>query len=101
MRPEKRWYVFYEDDTYIVWDNMFRLLANFDPDMPWYFGSPSPGARGLWIANGGPGHVLSREAIRRVVEDDFDDNSAFAASAHSLQFPFCRRLFNERTCEKS
>lgn len=101
MRPEKRWYVFYEDDTYIVWDNMFRLLANFDPDMPWYFGSPSPGARGLWIANGGPGHVLSWEAIRRVVEDDFDDNSAFAASAHSLQFPFCRRLFNERTCEKS
>jgi hypothetical protein len=41
MRPEKRWYVFYEDDTYIVWDNMFRLLTNFDPDKPWYFGSPS------------------------------------------------------------
>jgi hypothetical protein len=40
MRPEKRWYVFYEDDTYIVWDNMFRLLTNYGPDVPWYFGSP-------------------------------------------------------------
>lgn len=81
MRPEKRWYVFYEDDTYIVWDNIFRLLTNFDPDMPWYFGSPSPGARGFWMANGGPGYVLSREALRRLAKDDFDDNGAFAGSA--------------------
>jgi hypothetical protein len=80
MRPEKRWYVFYEDDTYIVWDNMFRLLTNFDPDMPWYFGSPSPGARGFWMANGGPGYVLSREAVRRLVKDDFDSNGAFVGS---------------------
>ena len=80
MRPEKRWYVFYEDDTYIVWDNMFRLLTNYDPDLPWYFGSPSPGARGLWMANGGPGYVLSREAVRRLVQGDFDTNGAFAGS---------------------
>lgn len=86
MRPERRWYVFYEDDTYIVWDNMFRLLTNFDPDMPWYFGSPSPGARGFWMANGGPGYVLSREAVRRLVKDDFDSNGAFLSSALSRRW---------------
>lgn len=86
MRPERRWYVFYEDDTYIVWDNMFRLLTNFDPDMPWYFGSPSPGARGFWMANGGPGYVLSREAVRRLVKDDFDSKGAFLGSALSRRW---------------
>ncbi|GAB1744447.1 hypothetical protein NU219Hw_g1723t1 [Hortaea werneckii] len=78
MRPEKRWYVFFEADTYIVWDNMFRLLANYDPDVPLYFGSPSPSLAGTWMGNGGPGYVLSRETVRRLVKDDFDENGAYA-----------------------
>nr|POF15321.1 glycoprotein-n-acetylgalactosamine 3-beta-galactosyltransferase 1-a [Quercus suber] len=81
MRPERRWYVFFEGDTYIVWDNMFRMLENFDPDLPWYYGSPSPGMGGAWMANGGPGFVLSREAVRRLVKGDFDANGIFTGSA--------------------
>lgn len=70
MRPEKRWYVFYEADSYIVWDNLFRLLEHFDADTPLYFGSPSPGRK--WFANGGPGFVVSRGAMRKLVENDWD-----------------------------
>ncbi|KAK5688039.1 hypothetical protein LTS10_000017 [Elasticomyces elasticus] len=81
MRPEKRWYVFFEADTFIVWDNIFRLLSNFNPDVPLYFGSPSPSREGSWMANGGPGYVLSREAARRLVKDDFETNGgAFLGS---------------------
>jgi hypothetical protein len=65
MRPGKDWYVFYETDTYIVWDNMFRLLENLDPEKQWYMGSPSPGRGGTCFANGGPGFVLSRAAIEK------------------------------------
>ncbi len=81
LRPEKRWYVFYEDDTYVLWDNVFRFVANFDPDRPWYFGSPTLGKTDKALnyrtsfANGGPGFIMSREAIRRITADDWDSQT--------------------------
>jgi hypothetical protein len=74
-RPDKKWYVFYEADTYIVWDNVFRFLNNFDPKEPHYFGSPSPGRQKTWFANGGPGFILSREAMRRLTKEDYHPES--------------------------
>ncbi|KAF2218876.1 hypothetical protein BDZ85DRAFT_172961, partial [Elsinoe ampelina] len=71
MAPDKRWYVFYEGDTYVVWDTVFRLLSMFDADQPHYFGSPSPGRDGTWFGNGGPGFILSRGAMKRLVKDDY------------------------------
>ncbi|KAM7191654.1 family 31 glycosyltransferase [Rhypophila sp. PSN 637] len=84
MRPNKEWYVFYETDTYVVWDNLFRfLLGGLDPNKEWYMGSPSPGRVDndyadpeqngrrtkikTWFANGGPGFVLSRGAMEKLL----------------------------------
>lgn len=72
MRPGRKWYVFYEADTYVVWDNVFRMLANFDPNEPYYFGSPTFGRGQTWFAYGGTGYILSREAMRRLTQHDFD-----------------------------
>ena len=81
MRPEREWYVFYEDDSYVVWDNVFRMLEQLDPDERHYFGSPTPGRKygwwfgekiKTWFAYGGPGFILSREAVRRFVAEDLD-----------------------------
>ena len=76
MRPERRWYLFFEDDTYVLWDNIFRFLQHFNPDAAWYFGSPTDGRRPhkgekkTRFAYGGTGFLLSREAMRQLVEND-------------------------------
>ena len=70
MKPGRDWYVFYETDTYIVWDNMFRFLSTLDPAAPFYIGSPSPGREETWFANGGPGFVLSRGAMDKLLSRD-------------------------------
>ncbi|KAI0010909.1 hypothetical protein F4779DRAFT_575954 [Xylariaceae sp. FL0662B] len=75
MRPNRQWYFFYETDTYVFWDNVFRFLQNLDHDTPLYIGSPSPGRlenaedRGStsFFANGGPGFALSRAAVFKLL----------------------------------
>lgn len=72
MNPVAKWFVFLESDTFCVWDNLFRLLENYNPSVPLYFGSPSPGRQPgpeeppTWFANGGPGFVLSHAAATKL-----------------------------------
>lgn len=80
-RPGRDWYVFYETDTYVVWDNLFRFLGTMDPGRPHYIGSPSPGRvdertrekRKVWFANGGPGYVLSRAAMEVLLKREVSE----------------------------
>lgn len=71
--PTADWFVFLETDTYFVWDNVFRLLDQFDPSVPLYFGSPSPGfgledGGRVWFAYGGSGFIISRGAMEKLTE---------------------------------
>ncbi|KAK1148815.1 hypothetical protein N8T08_008700 [Aspergillus melleus] len=71
MNPTAQWFVFLESDTYYVWDNLFRLLDQFNPSVPLYFGSPTPGRwagdQRTFFAYGGAGFVLSAGAVERLV----------------------------------
>ncbi|ATY66100.1 Chondroitin N-acetylgalactosaminyltransferase, partial [Cordyceps militaris] len=72
MKPNRDFYVFYETDTYVFWDPLLRFLDTLDPDTPLYLGSASPGrqdelGRDTWFANGGPGYVLSRAAVQKLL----------------------------------
>ena len=71
VNPTAKWYVFLESDTYYVWDNLFRLLDQFDPTVPLYFGSPSPGkpdeGETTWFAYGGSGYIISAAALQKLV----------------------------------
>lgn len=76
QNPSAEWFVFLESDTYIFWDNVFRLLENYDHTLPYYFGSPSPGkklsnskssGKRVWFAYGGCGFILSNNAAHRLV----------------------------------
>lgn len=68
--------------SYIFWDNLFRFLKTLDPDVPLYMGSSTPGRRdnvhyGTTFANGGPGYVLSRAAVKHLLHRETDQAGRF------------------------
>lgn len=92
MRPGRDWYVFYETDTYVVWDNMFRFLSTLDPSKPLYMGSPSPGRMDeekqfkTMFANGGPGYILSRAAVEKLLERRVGSDGRFVDEPLELKW---------------
>lgn len=66
-RPHAEWYVFIEADVYMFWDNLFRLLDQYDPEEMHYLGSAVAGSRGRWFAYGGAGIVLSQGLMAKLV----------------------------------
>ncbi|KAL4894854.1 hypothetical protein BDV59DRAFT_175088 [Aspergillus ambiguus] len=60
-KPNAKWYVFMEDDSWIFLPNLARHLAKFNHEEPWYLGSLAWN-NGKYFAHGGSGFVLSRGA---------------------------------------
>lgn len=93
MNPTADWFVFLESDTYFFWDNLFRMLDQFDPSTPLYFGSPSPGCgdehgQTTWFANGGAGFVLSRAAVDKLVHRAVGAHGQYVDPPLALQDEF-------------
>lgn len=65
--PDKKWYVFVETDTYVMWQTLLNHLGALDARKPYYIGGQ------IWIkdiqfAHGGTGFAVSQPAMRKVVD---------------------------------
>lgn len=63
MYPEKKWFLFVDADTSIMWSNILTWVAMLDHTKPFYTGSQN------WIgdvefAHGGSGYIVSQAAAR-------------------------------------
>ncbi|KAI9789380.1 MAG: hypothetical protein M1835_001708 [Candelina submexicana] len=65
-RPDPKWYVFIEADTYLVWSNLLRWLDTLDHRKPLYLGSPSY-LGDIEFSHGGSGFILSQAAMEDTV----------------------------------
>jgi len=67
LRPEKKWYIFVEPDSYIVWSNMVQWLEKLDPNQELYYGSEVQIGDDIF-AHGGTGFVMSKSAMEKGAE---------------------------------
>lgn len=93
MRSAAQWYVFIETDTYIFWDNLFRMLSQLSPLVPLYLGSPLH-AEDHMYAYGGSGIVLSRAAVEALLERETDQHGAYSGGEIFEIEPWVGRLKN-------
>jgi hypothetical protein len=80
-KPDAKWFVFMEADTYLSWPTLLTWLAKFDHTQPHYLGTETQIADVIF-AHGGSGFMLSNPALtkaseqyetRRAELDDYTD----------------------------
>ncbi len=64
LRPDKKWYIFVESDSYPVWSNILQWLERLDPSKPHYYGSEVQIGPDIF-AHGGSVFVLSKSGIEK------------------------------------
>ncbi|KAK4625662.1 uncharacterized protein CLAFUR5_05819 [Fulvia fulva] len=65
--PDKRWFVFMEADTYLLWFSVLQYVAALDHTKPYYIGSSAQIGEDPF-AHGGSGFIVSQPAMRLVVD---------------------------------
>ncbi|KAK8108326.1 uncharacterized protein PG998_010339 [Apiospora kogelbergensis] len=66
-RPDAKWFVFVEGDTYLVWQNMLEWLSKFDHRQPHYLGKHMY-IGDVLFGHGGSGFALSNPAMQKVTQ---------------------------------
>ncbi|KAI6914620.1 glycosyltransferase family 31 protein [Hortaea werneckii] len=69
-RPDFKWYVFIEGDSFLLWSQLQQYLATLDPTDLIYAGSQMF-ISGVLFAHGGSGFIVSQPAMQRVVDHYF------------------------------
>jgi hypothetical protein len=69
MRPDAKWYIYIDADSYVVLPSLLRWLERLDPTEPAYMGSKAL-INEVPFAHGGSGYVLSASTMKKFVGDD-------------------------------
>ena len=75
QRPEARWFVLMECDTFIIWRNLLAWLSTLDSSEPLYLGHQMQ-IGDVTFAYGGAGIIISNLAMQKLV-DNYSTNRAF------------------------
>ncbi|KAL1137736.1 hypothetical protein AAG570_009432 [Ranatra chinensis] len=67
------WVMKADDDTYVIVENLRYMLADYNTSEPVYFGCRFRPYVKQGYMSGGAGYVLSKEALKRFVEDALPD----------------------------
>lgn len=67
-KPDAKWFIFVEADTYISWPTVLTWLAGFDHTKPQYLGTETQIADVIF-AHGGSGFMLSNPALQRASDE--------------------------------
>lgn len=81
-RPDVPWYVFIEADTALIWDNLRTFLDKYDPNEPYYIGSPT--YLDIEFAHGGTGYVISGAAMKKAVGNHMDIDKKYDKEVHGI-----------------
>ena len=73
-KPDAKWFVFMEADSYISWPTLLAWLSHYDPSKPQYLGSETQIASVIF-GHGGSGFMLSNPAMQ-AASDQYETRRA-------------------------
>ncbi|KAH9512186.1 Glycoprotein-N-acetylgalactosamine 3-beta-galactosyltransferase 1-B [Bulinus truncatus] len=87
---EADWFMKVDDDTFVIPDNLKYFLSDKNPNEPKYYGHHFKAYIENGYNSGGAGYVLSKEALRRFMENSTLFNGLFEErSAEDLEIGKC------------